>query len=62
MIRLLARLLAPFAVRCGRATHYAHTREDAIDWMRQYPAGFGPVLVISRRTQSVVAIRTTKEL
>ena len=34
---------------------------DAIDWMRQYPAGFGPVLVITRRTDSVVAIRTTKE-
>jgi hypothetical protein len=62
MSRLLARLLAPFAIRCGRATHYAHTREDAIDWMRQYPAGFGPVLVLNRRTGSVVAIRTTTEL
>jgi hypothetical protein len=60
--RLIARLLAPFAVRCGHATHYAHTREDAIDWMRQYPAGFGPVFVINRRTDSVVAIRTTKEV
>jgi hypothetical protein len=62
MSRLLARLLAPFAIRCNGATHYAHTREDAIDWMRQYPAGFGPVLIVNRRTQSVVAIRTTKEL
>jgi hypothetical protein len=61
MNRLIARLLAPFAVSCGRATHYAHTRADAIDWMRQYPAGFGPVLVVNRRSGSVVAIRTTKE-
>lgn len=62
--RLIARLFAPFVVRCAtvsRAVHYAHTPAEAFDWMRQYPPGFGPVSIENRRTGRVVARRITVE-
>lgn len=62
LARILARLLAPFAVRCGRATHYAHSTADALAWAACYPAGFGTVVVINRRTGRVVAVRSTSEV